>query len=50
MSDETRIYAADLAAYNNGKLHGVWNYACDDINDIWKQIRVMLAESPVQKA
>ena len=21
---EPRIYVADLAAYNNGKLHGVW--------------------------
>ena len=24
MSEEIRIYVADLAAYNNGKLHGVW--------------------------
>ena len=23
MSNEIRIYVADLAAYNNGKLHGV---------------------------
>ena len=24
MSEDIRIYVADLAAYNNGKLHGVW--------------------------
>jgi antirestriction protein len=46
MSDEIRIYVADLAAYNNGKLHGVWINACDDINDIWEQIKAMLATSP----
>lgn len=43
MSDEIRIYVADLAAYNNGKLHGVWIDACDDINNIWEQIKAMLA-------
>jgi antirestriction protein len=46
MSDEIRIYVADLAAYNNGKLHGVWVDACDDISDIWEQIKTMLATSP----
>jgi antirestriction protein len=46
MSDEIRIYVADLAAYNIGKLHGVWIDACDDINDIWEQIKAMLAASP----
>jgi len=46
MSDEIRIYVADLAAYNNGKLHGVWIDACDDINNIWEQIKAMLAASP----
>ena len=30
MSEEIRIYVADLAAYNNGKLHGVWIDATQD--------------------
>lgn len=46
MSDKIRIYVADLAAYNNGRLHGVWIGACDDINDIWEQIKTMLVASP----
>ena len=33
MSDEIRIYVADLAAYNNGKLHGVWIDATSDLDD-----------------
>ena len=46
MSEEIRIYVADLAAYNNGKLHGVWINACDDKDDIQDQINKMLAISP----
>jgi antirestriction protein len=46
MSTEIRIYVADLAAYNNGKLHGVWINACDDLEEIQKQINEMLANSP----
>jgi antirestriction protein len=46
MSDEIRIYIADLTAYNNGKLHGVWINACGDINDVREQIKAMLAVSP----
>ena len=46
MSNEIRIYVANLAAYNNGKLHGVWINACDDLDDIWKQIKTMLENSP----
>ena len=46
MSEEIRIYVADLAAYNNGKLHGVWINACDDVDDIKAQINEMLAASP----
>lgn len=34
MCDEIRIYVADLAAYNNGILHGVWIDACDDLDTI----------------
>jgi len=50
MSDEIRIYVADLAAYNNGKLHGVWIDATDDLEDIQEQVNKMLAESPEQDA
>tara|TARA_A200000113_G_scaffold132792_1_gene119463 strand:- start:546 stop:1052 length:507 start_codon:yes stop_codon:yes gene_type:complete len=39
-----RIYVADLAAYNNGKLHGVWIDAMAD--DIEEQINDMLKLSP----
>ncbi|MEZ5813830.1 MAG: antirestriction protein ArdA [Alphaproteobacteria bacterium] len=46
MSTDIRIYVADLAAYNNGKLHGVWINATDDLDDIWNQVNKMLAESP----
>jgi len=50
MSDEIRVYVADLAAYNNGKLHGVWINATDDMDDIQEQINQMLDESPEQGA
>jgi len=46
MSEENRIYVADLAAYNNGKLYGVWIDAAGDLDDIWEQVKVMLAGSP----
>ncbi len=46
MSEEIRIYIADLAAYNNGRLHGIWINACDELNDIKAQINKMLATSP----
>lgn len=46
MCEEIRIYVADLAAYNNGKLHGVWIDATQDLDDIQGQINKMLAESP----
>lgn len=46
MSEEIRIYVADLAAYNNGKLHGVWINACDDLDAIKAQVNEMLAKSP----
>ncbi len=50
MSDEIRVYVADLAAYNNGKLHGVWINATDDLDDIQEQVNQMLDESPEQGA
>ena len=46
MSIDIRIYVADLAAYNNGKLHGVWINVTDDFDDIREQINKMLASSP----
>ncbi len=46
MTQEIRIYVADLAAYNNGKLHGVWIDAMQEIEEIQKQIHKMLAQSP----
>lgn len=46
MCEEIRIYVADLAAYNNGRLHGVWINALDELDDIQKQVSEMLAKSP----
>lgn len=43
---EIRIYVADLAAYNNGKLHGVWIDATQDLEDIQEQVQTMLNASP----
>lgn len=45
-----RIYVADLAAYNNGILHGIWIDALEDIDTIWDQIRAMLKSSPEEYA
>ena len=50
MSEEIRIYVADLAAYNNGKLHGVWIDANAEVDDIWKAVNSMLASSPEEGA
>ncbi len=46
MTNEIKIYVADLAAYNNGTLHGVWIDATDDLNEIWDQVNAMLKASP----
>lgn len=46
MSEDIRVYVADLAAYNNGKLHGVWIDATLDSEDIISQVKTMLAQSP----
>lgn len=46
MSTDIRIYVADLAAYNNGKLHGAWIDANEELDVIRKQVSQMLAESP----
>ena len=47
---DIRIYVADLAAYNNGKLHEVWIDACDDLDSIQEQIQGLLADSPEELA
>jgi len=44
--NDIRIYVADLAAYNNGKLHGAWIDATLDIEDIEASVSKMLSESP----
>jgi antirestriction protein len=44
---ETRIYAACLASYNNGRLHGVWiDCAGKDAEDLGAEITAMLRASP----
>jgi len=41
-----RVYVADLAAYTYGRLHGVWLDATRDVEELWADIRAMLAASP----
>ncbi|MEL7519292.1 MAG: antirestriction protein ArdA [Pseudomonadota bacterium] len=43
--DRQRIYVACLAAYNAGCLHGRW-IAATTPDEIWTEVRAMLAESP----
>lgn len=47
MSDY-KIYVADLAAYNNGILRGVWIDVLED--DIQDRVNVMLEDSPIHDA
>ncbi len=47
---EIRIYAACLAAYNNGILHGTWIDATIGVIEMVAAIRDMLAESPIPEA
>jgi Antirestriction protein (ArdA) len=49
MSD-IRIYVADLAAYNEGFLHGVWIDATSEVSDTQDEINKLLASSPVMGA
>lgn len=46
MDKEIKIYVADLAAYNNGKLHGIWINATDELAEIQEKINAMLKNSP----
>ncbi len=50
MSEDIRIYVADLVAYNAGRLHGVWVDATQDLEAMQAQVDAMLAASPVQGA
>ena len=45
---EPSIYAACLAAYNQGQLHGVWLSAEIEPEDMQKAIRYMLLMSPAE--
>ena len=45
MSD-LRFYAACLASYNNGVLHGAWIDASDDVDAMQADVNQMLRESP----
>ena len=47
---EPRIYAASLADYNNGHLHGRWINANQDPDDLQADITEMLASSPIPGA
>jgi len=47
---EPRIYIADLAAYNNSILRGVWIDASQDLDSIQDDINAMLAASPEPNA
>lgn len=47
--EKPSIYVADLAAYNNGYLHGVWIDATQELDNIWDQVKEMLKASPVGK-
>ena len=50
MSNEIRIYVADLAAYNNGILHGQWIDALQSVDEIQTAIFSMLGDSPITGA
>lgn len=50
MSDEIRIYVADIAAYNDGILHGIWIDATKEAKEILADVEAMLACSPEPNA
>lgn len=49
-TEQPRIYAACLAAYNNGILHGAWIDAAQEPWALYDAVRVMLAASPIEGA
>ena len=46
-NNNPKIYVADLCAYNNGYLHGVWIDATEDLDAIQDQVNDMLKASPI---
>ncbi len=46
-NNNPKIYMADLAAYNNGYLHGVWIDATEELDAIQDQVNDMLKTSPI---
>ena len=49
MSEELRVYVADLAAYNNGYLHGFWIDATLELGEIQDQVNEMLKATPLDE-
>jgi len=49
-TDTPKIYVACLAAYNAGILHGEWIDATKDLDDMWRELRNILASSPIPQA
>lgn len=45
-----KIYVADLSAYNNSILHGVWIEDLLDIDALEQQVADMLEQSPLENA
>ncbi|MEM8952073.1 MAG: antirestriction protein ArdA [Pseudomonadota bacterium] len=41
-----RVYVADLAVYNAGRLHGVWIDATEDVEAMLEEVQAMLDASP----
>ncbi len=39
-----------MAAYNNGKLHGIWMDACAELDEIREQVNKVLSKSPEEDA
>lgn len=48
--DNPEIYVACLAAYNNSTIHGRWISATQGLDEIYKDIYDMLAESPIENS
>ncbi len=46
MTSEIRFYVACLAAYNGGRLHGVWIDVTQELDEIQEQVNLMLKDSP----
>ena len=44
-NNQPQIYVACLAAYNNGRLHGIWIDATQEVEEISKKVSLMLAKS-----